>query len=112
MSALRQGPPVCQSGLFAVVIRKGGKALLPTGSEIAQAKDQRFNAELLNLGMSCGSILVGWVVIAGTAGAAPITGGTATRARRSATRAKTLGSEICCSAPSTRTRQCSRVHQG
>jgi hypothetical protein len=75
MSVLRQGPPICQSGLLGVVIRKGGKSLLPTSSEIAQARDERFNAELLNLGLSCGGVLVAWVVSATSTGAAPITGG-------------------------------------
>ena len=42
MSVLRQGPPMCQSGLLAVVIRKGGKELIPTASEVAEARDQRF----------------------------------------------------------------------
>ncbi len=75
MSVLRQGPPVCQSGLLAVVMRKGGKALLPTSSEIAQARDARFNAELLNVGLSCGGVLLAWAVSATSTGAAPITGG-------------------------------------
>lgn len=75
MSVLRPGPLVCQSGLLAVVIRKGGKDLIPTSSEVAQARDKRFNAELLNLGLSCGGALLGWAVTLTSAGAAPVTGG-------------------------------------
>lgn len=76
LSVLRIGPPVCQSGLLAVVIRKGGKQLIPTSSEIAEARDKKFNAELLNLGLSCGGALLAWAVTATATGAAPVTGGT------------------------------------
>lgn len=76
LSVLRDGPPVCQSGLLAVVLRKGGPELVPTSSEIAQARDKKFNAELLNLGLSCGGALVAWGIAATAAGAAPVTGGT------------------------------------
>jgi hypothetical protein len=75
MSVLRQGPPMCQSGLLALVIRKGGKELIPTSSEVAEARDKRFNAELLNLGFSCGGAILSYVVVAGSAGLAPVTGG-------------------------------------
>lgn len=76
MNVLRSGPPVCQSGLLAVVLRKGGPELVPTSSEIAQARDKKFNAELLNLGLSCGGALVAWGITLTAAGAAPVTGGT------------------------------------
>lgn len=76
MSVLRSGPPVCQSGLLAVVVRKGGKELIPTSSEVAEARDKKFNAELLNLGLSCGGALIAWGVTATATGAAPVTGGT------------------------------------
>jgi hypothetical protein len=76
MNVLRSGPPVCQSGLLAVVLRKGGPELIPTSSEVAQARDKKFNAELLNLGLSCGGALVAWGLSLTAAGAAPVTGGT------------------------------------
>jgi hypothetical protein len=75
MSVLRMGPPVCQNGLVAVVIRKGSKQLVPTSAEISEARDQRFNAELLNLGLGCGGMVISWVFASGSAAAAPITGG-------------------------------------
>jgi hypothetical protein len=54
MSTLREGPPISQADLLAVVIRRGGKDLIPTSAEIARARDQRFHAELLSLGLNCG----------------------------------------------------------
>jgi hypothetical protein len=69
------GEPMRRSGLLAVVIRRGGTASIPTEPEIAEAPDKWFNAELLNLGLSCGGALVSWVVAASATGAAPFTGG-------------------------------------
>jgi hypothetical protein len=76
MSTLRAGPPMSQTDLMAVVIRKGGKELLPTSAEIQQAKDKHFHAELLNLGLSCGGAVLAWVTTVVSGAAAPVTGGT------------------------------------
>lgn len=75
MSIVREGPTICQAGLVAVVIRKGGPELIPTSAEIAQARDQRFHAELLNLGISCGGAALAWVTSFVSGIAAPVTGG-------------------------------------
>jgi hypothetical protein len=75
MSILRDGPPISQADLLAVVIRKGGKDLLPTSPEVAQARDQRFHAELLNLGLSCGGAALAWVTAWISGAAAPVSGG-------------------------------------
>ena len=60
---------------MAVVVRRGGRELLPTAAEVQRVKDERFHAELLNLGLSCGGVLLAWVAAAVSTGAAPITGG-------------------------------------
>jgi hypothetical protein len=75
MSTLRPGPPLSREDLVAVVVRKGGKELIPTSAEIQKARDARFHAELLNLGISCGGALLAWVGTIVSTGAAPVTGG-------------------------------------
>ena len=75
MTTLRVGPLMSAEDLLAVVVRKGGRELLPTPAEVQKVKDQRFHAELLNLGLSCGGVLLAWVGAAVSTGAAPITGG-------------------------------------
>ncbi len=75
MSTVRPGPPLSSEDLVAVVIRKGGKDLLPTNAEVQRVRDERFHAELLNLGISCGGALLSWVGAVLSTGAAPVTGG-------------------------------------
>lgn len=75
MTTLRVGPLMSSVDLMAVVVRKGGPELLPTAAEVQRVKDERFHAELLNLGLSCGGVLLSWVAAAVSTGAAPITGG-------------------------------------
>jgi hypothetical protein len=96
MSTLRAGAPICQADLLAVVVRKGGKDLLPTNAQIQQSKDQRFHAELLNLGLSCGGAALAWVatVISGTA--APVTGGTSLIITKVAAVAGYVGTHSAC----------------
>lgn len=75
MTTLRVGPLMSSEDLIAVVVRKGGSDLLPTNAEVQRVKDQRFHAELLNLGLSCGGLVLSWVGTAVSTGAAPLTGG-------------------------------------
>lgn len=98
MNVLRSGPPICQSGLLAVVLRKGGRELVPTSSEIAQARDKKFNAELLNLGLSCGGALIAWGITVTAAGAAPVTGGTSLIIAKFSTVAGWVGTAQCVNA--------------
>jgi hypothetical protein len=42
MSTVRPGPPLSREDLVAVVIRKGGKGLLPTNAEVQRVRDDRF----------------------------------------------------------------------
>jgi hypothetical protein len=75
MTTVRPGPPMSREDLVAVVIRKGGTSLLPTNADVQRVRDQRFHAELLNLGISCGGALLSWVGAVVSASAAPVTGG-------------------------------------
>jgi hypothetical protein len=75
MATIRPGPPLSREDLLAVVVRKGGKDLLPTNAEVQKTKDQRFHAELVNLGISCGGALLSWVTTIVSGAAAPVTGG-------------------------------------
>ena len=75
MSTLRVGPLMSSEALLAVVIRRGGRDILPTNAQVQKVKDQRFHAELLNLGLSCGGVVLSWVGSVVATGAAPVTGG-------------------------------------
>lgn len=98
MSELRVGPPMCETGLLAVVIRTGGKGAIPTQAEIAEARDKRFNAELLNLGLSCGGAIISWIVAASATGAAPFTGGSSLIVTNLSATAGWLGAVSCVNA--------------
>jgi hypothetical protein len=95
MSTLRVGPPMCRGDLLAVVVRKGGKELVPTSAEIAKARDERFHAELLNLGISCGGAILAWAAAATTVGAVPLTGGTSLILTKAASVAGVVGAAQC-----------------
>jgi hypothetical protein len=95
MSTLRVGPPMCRGDLLAVVVRKGGTDLVPTSAEVAQARDGRFHAELLNLGISCGGAILSWAAAATTVGAVPLTGGTSLILTKVASVAGAVGTAQC-----------------
>lgn len=78
MHMLREGPPWCGPDLMTVVIKPDlGQATL-SSAEAAQTRDGRFYGELLGGVLSCGAATIGWVVIAGSSAAAPVTGGGST----------------------------------
>ncbi len=75
MHMLREGPPYCGMGQQAVVIREGIEEPALVDPKVAQSRDGKLLSELLNVGLSCGSAALAWIVIGGAKGAAPITGG-------------------------------------
>lgn len=78
VTILRDGPPYCAPGLLAIVIRDdtGGDDVVLRSPVAAQTRDGKALFEILGAGLSCSSAVLGWVVAAGSAGAAPVTGGT------------------------------------
>ena len=75
---VREGPRVCGPDLKAIVIKPDlGAPTLHTGSA-AQARESRLYSELLGGVLSCTAAAIGWVVVAGSGAAAPVTGGTST----------------------------------
>lgn len=76
MHVLRDGPPYCGMGQQAVVIREGIEEPALVEPKVAETRDGKMLSELLNVGLSCGSAALAWVVMLGAKGAAPITGGT------------------------------------
>jgi hypothetical protein len=75
---LREGPPYCAVGQRAIVLRDSIEESALKSSTAAQARDGKLLFELLGAGLSCSAAVLGWVVVAGSAGAAPITGGAST----------------------------------
>jgi hypothetical protein len=75
MMVLREGPPICQVGLMTIVLRDKIEDAVLHSPSASQSRDGKLLFELLGLGLSCSAAVLGWVVVAGGAGAAPITGG-------------------------------------
>lgn len=75
MLELRQGPPYCRVGLTTIVIRDRIEDATLHSPSASQSRDGKLLFELLGVGLSCSAAVLGWVVVAGSAGAAPITGG-------------------------------------
>ncbi len=75
MHELREGPAYCDVGLTAIVIRAAAETPVLHVASAAKARDGKLLFELLGVGLSCSAAVLGWVVVAGSAGAAPITGG-------------------------------------
>ncbi len=78
LHVLREGPPYSSPGMKAVVIRDGIEETALQVPEKAQARDGKMLYELLGAGLACSGAVLGWIAVIGTAGAAPITGGTST----------------------------------
>jgi hypothetical protein len=76
MIELREGPPYCGVGLMTIVVRDGTEEPVLHSPSAAQSRDGKLLFELLGAGLSCSAAVIGWVVVAGSAGVAPITGGT------------------------------------
>jgi hypothetical protein len=75
---VREGPPVCGPDLKAIIIKPDmGSPTLHTGSA-AEARESQIYSNLLDVGLSCASAAIGWVVVAGSGAAAPVTGGAST----------------------------------
>jgi len=77
ITVLREGPVYCAPGLLSVVLRDDvdGNDVVLHSPVAAQTRDGKALFEILGAGLSCSSAVLGWVVVAGSAGAAPITGG-------------------------------------
>jgi hypothetical protein len=75
---LREGPPYCGPGLMTIVLRDRIEDPVLKVAGAAQARDGKLLSELLGFGLNCSAAVLGWVVVAGSAGAAPITGGAST----------------------------------
>ena len=78
MVELREGPPYCGPGLMTIVLRDRIEDPVLKVAGAAQARDGKLLSELLGFGLNCSAAVLGWVVVAGSAGAAPITGGAST----------------------------------
>jgi hypothetical protein len=78
MTVVREGPPYCAEGLQAIVVRIAIEQTALQSAPAAQARDGRILGELLGLGLGCSAAALSWLVVVGSAGAAPITGGTST----------------------------------
>lgn len=78
MHVLRAGPPLCRADLFTVVVKPNiGDATL-TSAPAAEARESRFYSELAGGVLGCGAAVVGWVVVAASGAAAPVSGGSST----------------------------------
>lgn len=75
---LREGPPYCADGMQAVILRDATEQTALQVPAAAQARDSKILAEVLGAGLSCGAAVLGWFVVLGSAGAAPVTGGGST----------------------------------
>ena len=78
MIELREGLPYCEVGQMTIVIRDAVEDTVLHSPSAAQSRDGKLMFELLGMGLSCSAAVLGWVVVAGSAGAAPITGGAST----------------------------------
>lgn len=78
MHIVREGPPMCAVGLKTIVIKPDLGENTVQSAPAAQGRESRLYSELLSLGLGCGGAVIGWLVVGGSAGAAPITGGSST----------------------------------
>lgn len=76
MHVLREGPPYCGAALEAIVLREAVEDTVLHDADAAKGRDGKLLQELLSLGLSCSAATIGWVAVAGSAAAAPVTGGT------------------------------------
>lgn len=72
---VREGPPMCAAGLRSILISSNASAAAMQHATTAANRDSRLYIELLSGVLGCTSAAVSWVVVVGSAGAVPITGG-------------------------------------
>ncbi len=75
---LREGPPYCADGMKTIVLRDAREQTALQVPEAAEKRDTKVLTEVLGAGLSCGAAILGWIVVVGSASAAPITGGGST----------------------------------
>ena len=75
---VREGPPYCTGNQKAIIIRRGIEQTALQVPQAAASRDGKVLNEVLGTGLSCGAAFLSWVVVAGSTGAAPITGGGST----------------------------------
>jgi hypothetical protein len=95
LHVVREGPPMCAVGLKTVVIKPDLGENTVQSPAAAQMRESRLYSELLGAGLGCAGAVVGWVVVGGSAGAAPITGGASTFITYLAVGAATASSLAC-----------------
>ncbi|MFT3925137.1 MAG: hypothetical protein QM778_21555 [Myxococcales bacterium] len=78
MTIIREGPPWCAADLKTIVIKPNLGETTLHSPKAAETRDGRMYSELLSAGLGCAGAVVGWAVVFGSAGAAPVTGGTST----------------------------------
>ena len=78
---LREFDPVCRKDPIYVVLRELPTQATPTefiANIKSNPRESRAVSELINTSLSCGSAILGWVVVFGSTAAIPISGGTST----------------------------------
>lgn len=78
MHTLREGPLYCAPDLMTIVIKPHIDDSTLQSPKAAEARESRFYSELFGGVPACGAAVIGWVVVAGSSGAAPVTGGAST----------------------------------
>ena len=78
LHVVREGPPLCGPGLNALVIKPDVGATALQSSSAATARESKLYSEILGAALGCSAAVVGWIVVGGSAGAAPVTGGAST----------------------------------
>jgi len=61
-----------------IVVREILDGSAPEFGLMLPPRENRFWADLLSTGLSCSAAVLGWIVVFGGAGAAPVTGGAST----------------------------------
>lgn len=78
MMSVREGPPACAPGMRAIVIKPNVDESTIRSNAAAEGRESKLYFELLAGSLSCASAALAWVVVVGSAGAAPVTGGAST----------------------------------
>lgn len=75
---VRAGPPYCSHGQRAVILRDPIEQTALQLPQVAQERDGKVLSEVLGAGISCTAAIISWIVVLGSASAAPVTAGGST----------------------------------
>ena len=75
LRVLREGPPLCEAGQRSIVIKPDIGEITLHSEQAAQSRESHLYLELVSGAFGCTGAVVGWMVVLGRAGAAPVTGG-------------------------------------